>query len=65
LEGHSTIRRTLRRARRLIPLVAALVLAALVSIPTSNLVLTQSPPANEITLANADTREAYTHSGCS
>ena len=47
------------------PLAAALLLAALVAIPTSNLALTQSPPANEITLANADTREAYTHSGCS
>ena len=54
MEGHSTIRRTLRRARRLIPLVAALVLAALVSIPTSNLVLAQSPPANELTLVNED-----------
>ena len=54
MERYSTIRRTLRRARRLIPLVAALVLAALVSIPTSNLVLAQSPPANELTLVNED-----------
>ncbi len=52
-------------AKRLTPLGLALPLAALVAIPTSNLALTQSPPANEITLANADTREAYTHSGCS
>ena len=65
MEGHSTIRRTLRRARRLMPLAAALLLAALIAVPTSNLALAQSPPANEITLANADTREAYTHSGCS
>ena len=54
MEGHSTIRRTLRRARRLMPLAAALVLAALVSIPTSNLVLAQSPPAGDITLVNSD-----------
>ena len=58
LEGHSTIRRTIgrarRKARRLIPLAIALFLAALVAIPTSNLALAQSPPANEIVLVNED-----------
>ncbi len=54
MEWHSTIRQTLGRARRLIPLAAALLLAALVAIPTSNLALAQEPPSDEITLANAD-----------
>ncbi len=49
-----TIRQTLGRARRLIPLASALLLAALVAIPTSSLALAQQPPANEITLVNAD-----------
>ena len=40
--------------RRLIPLAAALLLAALVAIPTSNLALAQAPPSNEIVLVNGD-----------
>ena len=40
--------------RRLIPLGIALLLAALVAIPASNLALAQAPPGNEITLVNAD-----------
>ena len=44
----------LRPARRLIPLATALLLAALVSIPSGNLALAQSPPANDITLVNED-----------
>ena len=44
----------LRSARRLIPLAAALLLAALLAIPASNLALAQSPPGNEIALVNAD-----------
>ncbi len=54
MDGHSTIRRTLGRARRLLPLAAALLLAVLVTIPTSNLVLAQEPPTGELTLVNAD-----------
>ena len=54
----STVRRTLGRAggktRRLIPLAAALLLAALVAIPASNLALAQAPPAGGIVLVNAD-----------
>ena len=42
------------RVGRLIPLAAALLLAALLAIPTSNLALAQEPPADEITLVNAD-----------
>ncbi len=49
-----TIRRTLSRSRRLIPLAIALFLAALVAIPTSNLALAQSPPAGDIALVNED-----------
>ena len=48
------IRQSLGRARRLMPLAAALLVAALVAIPTSNLALAQSPPTNDITLVNAD-----------
>ncbi len=44
----------LRSLRRLIPLGIALLLAALVTIPTGNLALAQSPPANGIVLVNAD-----------
>ena len=44
----------LRSFRRLIPLAIALLLAALVAIPTSNLALAQSPPSDELTLVNAD-----------
>ncbi len=50
----STVRRTLGRARRLIPLAAALLLAALVSIPSSGTALAQAPPSDEIVLVNAD-----------
>ena len=49
----STVRRTLGRARRLIPLAAALILAALVAIPASNVALAQAPP-DQIVLVNAD-----------
>ena len=56
--AQSTVRRTLGRAggkaRRVIPLVAALLLAALVAIPASNVALAQTPPGNEIVLVNAD-----------
>ena len=54
MEGHPTIRRSVSRTRRLMPLAAALVLAALVSIPTNSLALAQSPPGNDITLVNSD-----------
>ena len=43
----------LRSARRLIPLASALLLAALVAIPASNVALAQTPP-DELTLVNAD-----------
>ena len=43
-----------RSFRRLIPLATALLLAALLAIPASNLALAQAPPGNEITLVNAD-----------
>ena len=49
----STVRRTLGRARRLIPLAAALLLAALVAIPGSNVALAQAPP-DQMVLVNAD-----------
>ena len=48
----STIRRTLGRARRLMPLAAALLLAALVAIPSSGVALAQAPDA--IVLVNED-----------
>ena len=54
----STVRRTLGRAggkaRRLIPLAAALLLAALVAIPSSGVARAQAPPAGGIVLVNAD-----------
>ncbi|MDD9994912.1 MAG: hypothetical protein OXS35_04085, partial [Dehalococcoidia bacterium] len=54
----SNVRRTIdrvgARARRLIPLATALLLAALVAVPTGNLALAQSPPGNDITLVNED-----------
>ena len=50
----STVRRTLGRAGRLIPLAAALLLAALVSIPASNVALAQAPPSGGIVLVNWD-----------
>ena len=43
----------LRSARRLIPLASALLLAALVAIPSSGIALAQAPP-DELTLVNAD-----------
>ena len=49
----STIRGT-ARARRLIPLAFALLLAALVAVPSSGVALAQSPPGDEIVLVNAD-----------
>ena len=44
----------LRSIRRLLPLSAALLLAALLAIPTSNIAQAQAPPGNELTLVNAD-----------
>ena len=49
----STIRRS-GRAERLIHLAAALLLAALVAIPSSGIALAQTPPGNGIVLVNAD-----------
>ena len=51
--AQSTVRRTLGRAKRLIPLAAALLLAALVAIPGSNVALAQAPP-DQMVLVNAD-----------
>ena len=51
----SIIRRARSRARRLIPLAIALLLAALVATPASNIALAQSPPGESpIVLVNAD-----------
>ena len=44
----------LRSFKRLFPLVSALLLAALVAIPASNVAWAQTPPGDEITLVNAD-----------
>ena len=44
----------LRSARRLLSLASALLLAALVAIPSSGIALAQVPPGDEITLVNAD-----------
>ena len=44
----------LRSVRRLIPLAAALLFAALVAIPASNIALAQAPPGSEIVLVNSD-----------
>ena len=44
----------LRSVRRLIPLASALLLAALLAIPASNIALAQTPPGNELTLVNGD-----------
>ena len=44
----------LRSFRRLIPLASALLLAALVAIPSSGIVHAQTTPGDEITLVNAD-----------
>ena len=54
MKGHSTIRQLLGRARRLLPLAAALLLAALLAIPASNTVLAQEPSGDSIVLVNAD-----------
>ena len=43
----------LRSIRRLLPLASALLLAALLAIPASNVALAQAPP-DELTLVNAD-----------
>ena len=43
-----------RSLRRLLPLAIALLLAALVAIPASNLALAQSPPGDAIALVNED-----------
>ncbi len=51
--AQSTVRRTLGRAKRLIPLAAALLLAALVAVPASNVALAQAPP-DQMVLVNAD-----------
>ena len=48
------LRSKLRPVRRLIPLVSALLLAALLAVPASNPVLAQAPPGNELTLVNGD-----------
>ncbi len=52
--AQSTVRGSLGRARRLMPLAAALLLAALLAIPASNIAQAQAPPGNELTLVNAD-----------
>ena len=52
--AQSTVRRTPGGARRLIPLAAALLLAALVAIPASNTALAQAPPGDGIVLVNWD-----------
>ena len=43
-----------RSFRRLVPLAIALVLAAIVAIPSSGIVQVQAPPGDEITLVNVD-----------
>ena len=43
-----------RSFRRLFPLTSALLLAALLAIPSSGIVQAQTPPGDEITLVNAD-----------
>ena len=42
------------RAWQLIPLAAALLLAALLAVPSSNLALAQAPPGEGVTLVNED-----------
>ena len=59
--AQSTVRRTAGRARpapvagarRLIPLAAALLLAALTAFPTSGIAQAQVPPGDDLTLVNA------------
>ena len=48
------LRSKARSFRRLLPLASALLLAALLAIPASNLALAQAPPGDELTLVNAD-----------
>ena len=43
----------LRSVRRFIPLASALLLAALLAIPSSGTALAQTPPGNELTLVNS------------
>ena len=50
----STIRRSGSRTRRLIPLAAALLLLAIVAIPSNGLAQAQAPPGDGIVLVNAD-----------
>ena len=56
--AQTTVRRTLGRAggraRRLIPLASALLLAALISIPSSGIAHAQEPWGDQIVLVNAD-----------
>ena len=42
-----------RSARRLLPLLSALLLAALLAVPSSGTALAQTPPGNELTLVNS------------
>ena len=44
----------IRSARRLVPLAAAPLLAALMAVPSSDAALAQAPPGAEITLVNED-----------
>ena len=44
----------LRSVRRLLPIASALLLAALLAIPSSGIAQAQAPPGDEITLVNAD-----------
>jgi len=44
----------IRSVRKFIPLASALLLAALVAVPSSGTALAQTPPADELTLVNAD-----------
>ena len=53
MEWHSTIRRSVSTARRLIPLTTALLLAALVAIPSSGVAQAQELH-DQLTLVNAD-----------
>ena len=52
--AQTTVRRTLGRTRRLMSLAAALLLAALLAIPASNVALAQAPSGDGIVLVNAD-----------
>ena len=52
--AQSIARRTIGRAGRLIPLAAALLLAALAAIPAGDTALAQAPPSDGMVLVNAD-----------